>query len=157
MTTNIELNAYWLINNFSQIKLKDCGSNGDCFYLSLIYYLKLDIKPNEIRQQIAQYITERMDHYSQFFENKLKLEQEIKDIKNKKWADNLSISVVTKLYKLNICIIYKHDRIYKFHNITYNSTINNNVYLYYNGTKYNGEVFEFGTGHYKAIDNYTEK
>ena len=33
MTTNIELNAYWLINNFSQIKLKDCGSNGDCFYL----------------------------------------------------------------------------------------------------------------------------
>ena len=36
-----------------------------------------------------------MDHYFNF-ENKLKLEQEIKDIKNKKWADNLSISVVTK-------------------------------------------------------------
>ena len=35
MTTNIELNAYYT-TNFSQIKLKDCGSNGDCFYLPLI-------------------------------------------------------------------------------------------------------------------------
>ena len=157
MTTTLELNAHWLVNNFNKVKLKDCGGNGDCFYLSLIYYLKLDLKPSELRQQIIHYINENKKDYLQYFENEKKLNNEKNEIIKNKWADHFSISVVTKLYKLNICIIYKYTNdIYKYHTLTYNSTIDNNVYLYYEGEKYTGDNFEFGTGHYKAIDEFNE-
>ena len=155
MTTTLELNAHWLINNFNKVKLKDCGGNGDCFYLSLIYYLKLDLKPIELRQQIIQYINDYKTDYLKYFKNETELNNEIKTIK-KKWADHFSISVITNLYKLNICIIYKYNDLYKYHTITYNSTIDNNAYLYYEGEKYTGNNFEFGTGHYKAIDDFNE-
>lgn len=166
---NIIINK--LKNNKSQY-LKDLGigNGGDCFFLVLkeCHNIK-DKTVQNIRDEIADYLLLNDNKYvnkdsneSYIFDNKDNFIKYIDELRNNAYADNLIISIVILLYKVNICIIMEEHKInsvtkksiseFTVHYLSHESN-DKIIYMYYESVLGGLTHFNFGSGHYKMIVN----